>query len=156
MRKQAGVDVNRNKILLTIQSVLVIVIFLMLISGFIGIYWEGLAVKEADPLSWIYTREKVAEVLMPVLPVLVAGIILTFFGLVKGIRDENAARPARDAGLMLNGKAVQMNESGALLALRGALIIAALVMIAAGVFNGSARDVFAKAVKICTECVGLG
>ena len=40
--------------------------------------------------------------------------------------------------------------------LRAALLILALVLIIAGVFNGSARDVFGKAVKICTECVGLG
>ena len=32
----------------------------------------------------------------------------------------------------------------------------AVALIVAGVFNGSARDVFGKAVKICTECVGLG
>jgi hypothetical protein len=36
------------------------------------------------------------------------------------------------------------------------LLIAAIALIAAGVFNGSARDVFGKAVKICTECIGLG
>ena len=31
-----------------------------------------------------------------------------------------------------------------------------LLLIAAGMRNGSAKDVFGKAVKICTECVGLG
>ena len=36
------------------------------------------------------------------------------------------------------------------------LLIASIALIAAGVFNGSARDVFGKAVKICTECIGLG
>ena len=36
------------------------------------------------------------------------------------------------------------------------LMIAAGLLIAAGVLNGSARDVFGKAVKICTECIGLG
>ncbi|MBO5999675.1 MAG: thioredoxin [Lachnospiraceae bacterium] len=36
------------------------------------------------------------------------------------------------------------------------LLAAAIVLLLAGIFNGSARDVFGKAVKICTECVGLG
>ena len=36
------------------------------------------------------------------------------------------------------------------------LILAAIVLIAVGVMNGSARDVLYKAAKICTECVGLG
>ena len=40
--------------------------------------------------------------------------------------------------------------------LRIALLIVAVMMIVAGTFNGSARDVFGKAVKICTECIGLG
>ena len=31
-----------------------------------------------------------------------------------------------------------------------------VMLLVLGVFNGSARDVFGKAVKICTECVGLG
>ena len=45
---------------------------------------------------------------------------------------------------------------GGIRILRAALLILALVLIAAGALNGSARDVFGKAVKICTECVGLG
>jgi len=40
--------------------------------------------------------------------------------------------------------------------LRVVLLVLAAALIAAGVFNGSAHDVFGKAVKICTECVGLG
>ena len=36
------------------------------------------------------------------------------------------------------------------------LLIAAVVLILAGVFNGSALDVLYKAITICTECVGLG
>ena len=37
-----------------------------------------------------------------------------------------------------------------------ATIVLAVALIIAGICNGSARDVFGKAVKICTECVGLG
>ena len=40
--------------------------------------------------------------------------------------------------------------------LQGAVLALALALIVAGVCNGSAGDVFGKAVKICTECVGLG
>ena len=41
-------------------------------------------------------------------------------------------------------------------ALWAALFAAALLLIALGVWNGGARDVLAKAVKICSECIGLG
>lgn len=37
-----------------------------------------------------------------------------------------------------------------------ALLCAALVLVVLGVVNGGARDVLAKAVKICSECIGLG
>ena len=47
-------------------------------------------------------------------------------------------------------------------ALRGILYLAAAALVAAGalvilgILNGGLRDVLAKAVKICTECIGLG
>lgn len=39
---------------------------------------------------------------------------------------------------------------------RFALLAVALVFIVLGIFNGSANDVLTKAIKICTECIGLG
>lgn len=41
-------------------------------------------------------------------------------------------------------------------AIRIFLYAAAAVFIVLGVMNGEAQDVFIKAVKICTECIGLG
>lgn len=41
-------------------------------------------------------------------------------------------------------------------ALWAALVCAAVLLIVLGVVNGGARDVLAKAVKICSECIGLG
>lgn len=49
--------------------------------------------------------------------------------------------------------AAQPKRNGAIQAI---LIVAAIVFIIVGVFNGSARDVLYKAITICTECVGLG
>ncbi len=36
------------------------------------------------------------------------------------------------------------------------LLGVALAFVAAGVINGGAHDVFVKAVRICSECIGLG
>lgn len=36
------------------------------------------------------------------------------------------------------------------------LLVVAAILIAAGIMNGSMNDVFVKASKICTECMGLG
>ena len=40
--------------------------------------------------------------------------------------------------------------------LRGAFYLAAVALVILGILNGGLRDVLAKAVKICTECIGLG
>ena len=57
-----------------------------------------------------------------------------------GIKAEpKAAAPARN----LNG-------------LRIAILVLAVVFIVAGIFNGSMTAVVNKAIRICTECVGLG
>ena len=64
------------------------------------------------------------------------------------IQEEKAAgikaEPKKEAGPKKTG------------ALQAVLIIAAIVLIAAGAMNGGARDVLYKAAKICTECIGLG
>ena len=39
---------------------------------------------------------------------------------------------------------------------RRVLMAAAVLFIVLGIFNGSMKDVLIKAIKICTECVGLG
>lgn len=39
---------------------------------------------------------------------------------------------------------------------RGVLFVVAVVFIVLGVLNGGMADVLAKAVRICTECIGLG
>lgn len=259
-----GADVNKNKVYLIVQSVLCVVVCAMLAAAAIMIYRDGLAQKAADPLSWIYTREKVAAALVPVIPVLILGIILTVVGLIMKITDANADKPAKDVELqrdltisrvvtpssemkaersrqrklnyggwaafalcmvpiliyITNGnhfpngdlepvflaliahtlpwtliglgilmistvlqeksmereilaakEQIKLEKAGGVKPeadggkgqpadrarfLRIALLIVAVMMIVAGTFNGSARDVFGKAVKICTECIGLG
>ena len=41
-------------------------------------------------------------------------------------------------------------------ALWAALFLLGLTMVALGILNGGARDVLAKAIRICSECIGLG
>ena len=70
---------------------------------------------------------------------------------------------ADTAKLQIDADTAKRNENrqpgmvpGMVLILRAALLAAAVVFIAIGIINGSAYDVFSKAVNICTECVGLG
>ena len=144
---------NKKKLLLIVQSLLCVILVVMLAVAALGIYRNGRALQTADPLSPIYSREIVADALKPVLPLLVLGLVLTGIGLVLGIRDERAEKAE---GLKIAPVKKEKRPQRASRLLRAALLVLAIVLIAAGVFNGSARDVFGKAVKICTECVGLG
>ena len=144
---------NKKKLLLIVQSLLCVILVVMLAVAALGIYRNGRALQTADPLSPIYSREKVAAALKPVLPLLLFGLVLTGAGLVLGIRDE---RTEKAKGLKIEPLKKEKRPQRSSRMLRAALLILALALIAAGVFNGSARDVFGKAVKICTECVGLG
>ena len=139
---------KNNRIFLIIQSILCILLAALLIIAVIGIYRSGSAARAENPLTWIFTREIVAERFRPIAPLFFAAVVLTAAGLILGVKDENGLEPVK------SGKVENRAPGGK--TLRTVLLIAAVVLIVAGVFNGSARDVFSKAVKICTECVGLG
>ena len=51
---------------------------------------------------------------------------------------------------------LRKNEKPVLLGVRIALLGAAVVYITLGILNGGMGDVLQKAIKICTECIGLG
>jgi hypothetical protein len=254
--------VTRNKVLLLMQSALCVVLVVMLAAGAIGIYRQGIAEKQEDPLAWVYTREKAAAALRPVAPVFLAAVAVTVICAVLNVRDENENKPVKDMELnrnlmrervaepsegmlreqayqnklliggwagfgicmlpvllyMINGdhfqngdleemisgvavhvfpwiilglacllvseilqgrsiqreydaimerikeekaagikaepKEKQLEKSRALL--RAILLVVAVVFILAGIRNGSMNAVINKAIRICTECVGLG
>jgi hypothetical protein len=251
-----------QKILLYVQSLLCVALAalpgVLLFRG----YRAGLAAREADPLAWIFTREKAAEGLMSLLPLLLISLIVTGVGLFFRIEDRNKGTPDVESlrELTLRRVAVPSAEMKREQSIQGKLyyggwmvfalcmvpvllyvtngqhfpngdlesmflalightlpwiaigigaitvagvwreksmyreieaakeqmkqekaagvtpperkktdcssdrirlvriiiLVLALCLIAAGIGNGGARDVFGKAVKICTECVGLG
>ena len=139
---------RKARLFLLLQTCLCILSAALLIAAVISLYREGAAVQAGAPLVPIFSREALAACLHPIVPLLLAALGLTALGLLLGVRDEKGLGEAK-------GGRVENRAPGGRTA-RTLLLIAAIVLIAAGVCNGSARDVFGKAVKICTECVGLG
>ena len=90
---------TRNKVLLLLQSVLCIILVVMLAAAAISIYKTGIAEKQENPLAWVYTREKVAAALKPVIPVFLLAVGVTVAGSVLGVRDEQQDKPVKDAEL---------------------------------------------------------
>ncbi|MBQ8341826.1 MAG: thioredoxin [Clostridia bacterium] len=41
-------------------------------------------------------------------------------------------------------------------AVRGVILAVGIVFVVLGVLNGGMADVLGKAIRICTECIGLG
>jgi len=146
---------DKKKTFLTIQSILWILAAVLLIAGALRIYMNGVALRAADPMADIYTVETIGRAARFAVPVLLAAIIMTVICAVSGIRDESADKP-------VPGFRVSKKEPAGEDALRKrsrvrmVLFAAALAFIIIGIFNGSMNDVFVKASKICTECIGLG
>lgn len=141
---------KKRKIFLLLQSVLCIALALLLAAAALGIYREGLAEKAENPLAPIYTAERIAARGRVVLPLLLLTAGLALAGAALRIRDEEGLRPVKSGPVPI--KARPAGEKVA----RLVLLLCALGLIALGVCNGGARDVLGKAIKICTECIGLG
>ena len=89
---------SKSKIFLIVQSALCVLIAVLLSGSAIRIYLDGSAWQAAGhPSDWIYTREKVASALAPILPLILASVVMTIIGLVKDIKDEDADKPVQDA-----------------------------------------------------------
>lgn len=99
----------------------------------------------------IYTAEKVSAWLKAAVPAAILLGVLTIAGLALGVKDQKAGRPAEQDRMINNG--VETKHGGSI---RIILIAAAMILIIAGILNGSARDVLIKAIYICRECIGIG
>ena len=141
---------NRRRIFLIVQSAMYILLAVMLSAAAIGIYREGIAMKVENPLAWTFSREKIAECFRPIRPLFYLAIGVSLGGLILDVKHDDGLKPVK-GGLIQNKGPAAWEKS-----VRIVLLVAAVCLLAAGIFNGSARDVFGKAVKICTECVGLG
>ncbi len=155
---------ERIRVFLAIQAALCALVAVLLGASAVQICREGLARRAEHPLAPIYTREIVAEKLTAIAPLIFASAGMTAAGLVLGVRDENADRPARDprslretAARGEKARETQKTEyPAAKPALQIALAVLAVGLIALGAYHGGAWDALCKAISICTECVGLG
>ena len=147
---------------LIIQSILYILLAGLLIAAVIGVYQDGAALRAGDPLAAIFSREIAAKALRKIAPVFFGTVGITVAGLILGVKSEEETGEETGDGSVSPVSWGKRRHRTVPCLLPGAkkvrmvLLIAAIALIAAGVFNGSARDVFGKAVKICTECIGLG
>ena len=114
---------------------------------------------------------EVLDMVKAVLPWLVACLLLCIGGTMyesKLLKEETAlvktliAENAKKGVIVKAAKEEKQEKEGLfssknwVLYARVALLCLGVVFVIVGVFNGGMKDVFAKAIKICTECIGLG
>jgi len=143
---------KKSKIYLWVQAALVAAIVIMLSVSAIRIYSEGKERQKENALEQIYTRDRVAEAVAPVLPLVAVSLCMTAGGLLLGIRDENEKKPVKS----VKNTPVKADDAKKVRTVRIVILSAAGLFIILGLFNGSAKDVLIKAINICTECIGLG
>lgn len=149
---------SKNKVFLIIQSVLCIALFVLTALASVRLYRAGIAYRaDGHPTAWIYSREAVGAALRPLIPLFFLTVGVTVVSAILKIRDDRQDKPVKDGGLMIVKPASPAEKKPAYIPIiRMIVLILAVVFIIAGIYNGSMQDVLYKAIKICTECIGLG
>ena len=157
---------DKRKILLYINSTLYSLWAILTAVSAISIYREGAAYQaQGHPEAWIFTRERAVEAFGAYLPVLALAVAVTVICVIKGYRDEDQDKPVAYPDLVNIYKTeraaerdvhAEATKAKKLSAVKAAVLIAAVIFVVAGIFNGSMADMLIKAINICTECVGLG
>ena len=152
---------TKRNLYLALQAIVCILLTAYLSASAIEIYREGAARRAEHPMESIYTPEIVGEKLASAAPLFFTGLGLLLAGLVLGVGDDNAEKPAKAHPEKKKAAGMASTQGAGGRAKKRAigqvvLIAVAVILIIAGIFNGSARDVLYKAITICTECVGLG
>ncbi len=145
---------SKRRIYLWVMAAVWIALTVALCVSAVALLREGTARRAEHPMESVYTPEAVAEKLAPVAPLFFIAVGLTLAGLLLGVRGEplkkrpgaaEAKRGPEPARPLRRERAIQV-----------LIVVVAVALICAGILNGSARDVFYKAITVCTECIGLG
>ena len=93
-----------------------------------------------------------------ILPWTAAGLGFVLLGSV--LRDRSLKREIQDIKNMqtdsVHASTKSIRNNRLTVCIQVAVLIASVCLIIAGISNGGMRDVFVKAINICTECIGLG
>ena len=135
-----------------LYSIVLIIAGICLIAGVLCIYFSG-----DQPFS----RESVAATFSGIAFPVYLCIIMTIINIVWEIISPTDEK--KTPGKKVSKKTASDEETTNIdvgekkyRPYRNAIIVAALIFIVAGLINGGTIAVLAKAINICTECIGLG
>lgn len=155
----------------SVLSAAILLLGLLLILSCVGIYQSG-----ENPFS----RESIGEAFRAILIPVVLTLLLILGGFVLSIvlkpeqpKLQSTASDRESLRRLMNRHSAKESESAAsplhrltctirrhekrvLLWIRISLLLLGVLSVLLGILNGGAGDVVQKAIKICTECIGLG
>ena len=131
-------------------SALTILLGAALCAAAVILLVKGAAARAADPGAPVFTREGTGRALFYLLPLFILWLAAWAAAVLTGVRAGLAGPKVRKI------PAVPLPERKGTPPVRAALLILAAGLIVLGILNGGLNDVFVKAVRICTECIGLG
>ncbi len=141
---------DKGKILPILLAVCCIALAAILAAGAIVLYVDGAARRAENPLESIYTAEKAGQVMKAALPLFLVLLCALVVSIALGVKPKTGKASKNAVRMKPQAEPKHMNT------IRTVVIIAAVILIIAGILNGGALDVLVKAINICTECVGLG
>lgn len=128
-----------------------IVCALALMAACIGIYRSG---------EHPYSQAAVAQAFAPIRPIVYASVAIclgaTLLHLIAPNATASAARRPKTHPRTSPQPSEQLQKRHTVPCVQVALLCLALALVLWGVARGGIADVLAKAINICTECVGLG
>ncbi|MCR4722262.1 MAG: hypothetical protein K5629_00570 [Eubacteriales bacterium] len=157
---------DKKKLLICINAALYVLWALLISVSVVAAYTTGAAYRaQGHPEVWIFTREMATELFRKSSPLLLIAVIMSVICSAKGTQDGNQDKPGADPGALslyraeretVRDRAAESAEEKKLLKTRYALFALAVLFVVAGILNGSMMEMLIKAIKICTECLGLG
>ena len=141
---------DKGKILPILLAVCCIALAVILAAGAIVLYVDGAARRTENPLESIYTAAKTGQAMKAALPVFMVLLCALAVSIVSGVKPKTGKASKNVVRMKPQAEPKHVNT------LRAVVVIAAVLLIIAGILNGGALDVLVKAINICTECVGLG
>lgn len=137
----------------------ILAVCLMILAIFPSMYLFNIAdYNNSDATAEV--KRAVAHIWPFVLVGFILSIICYFYVNFSSLKSINCAKSLiakykKGNGIVVDSKDIKKQEI-ALWCIRGALILVAIIFIITGIGNGGPGRVYAKAAKICTECIGLG
>lgn len=133
-------------------SIVLVIAGICLIAGCLSIYFSG-----DQPFSRESVAATFSEIAFPVYLALAMTIINIIWGLLSPTDEkkkpiQKKKRPAPTSEEETDILSAEKKQRP----YRNAILIAAIILIVAGLLNEGTVAVLAKAINICTECIGLG